>query len=62
VVGAEEVSLRIEAGIATNGEIMNRGTPNASHATGTISTTFSQNVYSKPGALFSVNRLSTPKL
>jgi hypothetical protein len=58
MVGAEEVSLRIEAGAATNGKMTNRGTPSASHATGINSTTLSQNVYGKPGALFSVNRLS----
>ena len=37
---------------------MNRDTPSASHATGIQSTQFCQNVYGKPGALFSVNRLS----
>ena len=58
MVGAEEVSLRIEAGAATNREMTNRDTPSASHATGINSITLSQNVYSKPGALFSVNRLS----
>jgi hypothetical protein len=58
VVGAEEVSLRIEAGAATCREIMNRDTPSASHAPGITSTQFCQNVYGKPGALFSVNRLS----
>jgi hypothetical protein len=60
VVGAEEVSLRmrIEAGTATNGEMTNRDAPSASHATGINSTTLNQNVYGKPGALFSVNRLS----
>jgi hypothetical protein len=57
VVGAEEVSLRIEAGDATNGKTTNRDTPSASHATG-INSNCSQNVYGKPGALFSVNRLS----
>jgi hypothetical protein len=36
----------------------NRETPNASHATGINSTQFCQYVYGKPGALFSVNRLS----
>jgi hypothetical protein len=40
MVGAEEVSLRIEAGAATIGEITNRNTPNASHATGDSSTQF----------------------
>jgi hypothetical protein len=35
MVGAEEVSLRIEAGgAATTGNITNRDMPNASHATG----------------------------
>jgi hypothetical protein len=65
MVGAEEVevSLRIEAGIATNGAITNRDTPSASHATGISSTQFCQNPIPKknirkPGALFSVNRLS----
>jgi hypothetical protein len=57
VVGAEEASLRIEAGTATNGEIANRDAPIASHASGIISITLSQNVYGKPEALFSVNRL-----
>jgi hypothetical protein len=52
------VSLRIEAGTATNGGSTNRDTPSASHATGISSTQFCQNVYVKPGALFSVNRLS----
>jgi hypothetical protein len=33
---------------------MNREIPNASHATGINSTQFCQNVYGKPGALFSV--------
>jgi hypothetical protein len=37
---------------------MNRDTPSASHAPGITSTQFCQNVYGKPGALFSVNRLS----
>jgi hypothetical protein len=36
----------------------NSDTPNAKYATGINSTTLSQNVYGKPGALFSVNRLS----
>jgi hypothetical protein len=57
VVGAEEI-LRIEAGVATLVAAMNRETPNASHATGINSTQFCQTVYGKPGALFSVNRLS----
>jgi hypothetical protein len=58
VVGAEEI-LRIEAGAATTMvAATNRETPNASHATGINSTQFCQYVYGKPGALFSVNRLS----
>jgi hypothetical protein len=36
----------------------NSDAPSARYATGINSTTLSQNVYSKPGALFSVNRLS----
>jgi hypothetical protein len=58
MVGAEEASLRIEAGTATYGKMTNRDTPSARHATGTKSINLSQNVYGKPGALFSVNRLS----
>jgi hypothetical protein len=57
VVGAEE-SLRIEAGVVTMNAAKNRDAPNARYATGINSTTLSQNVYSKPGALFSDNRLS----
>jgi hypothetical protein len=57
VVGAEE-SLRIEAGVAMMDAAKNRDAPNARFATGSNSTTLSQNVYGKPGALFSVNRLS----
>jgi hypothetical protein len=56
MVGAEE-GARIEAGAATRDAATNREAPNASHATGINSTQFCQNVYSKPGALFSVNRL-----
>jgi len=58
MVGAEEESLRIEAGIVVLNAAKNRDTPNARYAAGINSTTLSQNVYSKPGALFSVNRLS----
>jgi hypothetical protein len=58
MVGAEEVSLRIEAGTATYGRMTNRDAPSASHATGVKPTQFCKNVYGKPGALFSVNRLS----
>jgi len=57
VVGAEE-SLRIEAGVVVMIAAKNRDAPNARYATGINSITLSQNVYSKPGALFSVNRLS----
>jgi hypothetical protein len=57
LVGAEE-SLRIEAGVVILNAAKNRNTPNARYATGINSITLSQNVYSKPGALFSVNRLS----
>jgi hypothetical protein len=56
VVGAEE-SLRIKAGVAIRDAAKNRDAPNAGNATGINSTTLSQNVYGKPGALFSVNRL-----
>jgi hypothetical protein len=58
VVGAEEESLRIEAGIVMLTAASNREVPNAKYATGINSITLSQNVYCKPGALFSVNRLS----
>jgi hypothetical protein len=58
VVGAEEESLRIKAGAATYGATRVATKPNASHAIGIHSTQFCQNVYGKPGALFSVNRLS----
>jgi hypothetical protein len=57
-VRAEEESLRIEAGARTNGTITNREYQSACNATGIESTQFCQNVYGKPGALFSVNRLS----
>jgi hypothetical protein len=57
MVGAEE-SLRIKAGVFTFGKAKKRVAPSARTATGINSTTLSQNVYSKPGALFSVNRLS----
>jgi hypothetical protein len=56
VVGAEE-SLRIEAGVVIRDAAKHRNAPNARYATGINSTTLSQNVYGKPGALFSVNRL-----
>jgi hypothetical protein len=57
VVGAEE-SLRIEAGVVMMDAAKNRAAPIARSATGINSTTLSQNVYVKPGALFSDNRLS----
>jgi hypothetical protein len=57
VVGAEE-SLRIEAGFVMMNAAKNRDAPNARYATGINSITLSQNVYSKPGALFSDYRLS----
>jgi hypothetical protein len=56
VVGAEE-SLRKKAGVVIRDAAKHRDTPNARYATGINSTTLSQNVYGKPGALFSVNRL-----
>ncbi len=57
MIGAEE-SLRIKAGVARMNAAKNSDVPNARYATGINSTTLSQNVYGKPGALFSVNRLS----
>jgi hypothetical protein len=57
MVGAEE-SQRIKAGVFALEKARKRVAPNARHAIGINSTTLSQNVYSKPGALFSVNRLS----
>jgi hypothetical protein len=59
MVEAEE-GARIEARTATR-EVAtkttkNRDAPNASQASGIDSTQFCQFVYSKPGALFSVNR------
>jgi hypothetical protein len=59
MVEAEEGS-RIKTGAATRPIAVvttaarNRETPNASPANGINSTQFCQNVYSKPGALFSV--------
>jgi hypothetical protein len=63
VVGAEE-SLRIKAGAAMMDAAKQTITPNAICASGINSITLSQNVYGKPGALFSDNRLSAaePKL
>jgi hypothetical protein len=56
-VRAEE-SWRIEAGAANwSAAIKNQKPPNANHAHGIITHQFCQNVYGKPGALFSVNRL-----
>jgi hypothetical protein len=57
VVGAEE-SLRIKPGVFAKIAVKQTETPNARYATGSNSITLSQNVYGKPGALFSVNRLS----
>jgi hypothetical protein len=58
VVGAEEESLRIEAGVVKREAATNRVSPNAKNATGSKSIHCSKNVYAKPGALFSVYRLS----
>jgi hypothetical protein len=57
VVGAEE-SLRIKAGVVRRNAAKNSDMPNAKYAAGINSITLNQNVYGKPGALFSVNRLS----
>jgi hypothetical protein len=59
MVEAEE-GARIEARTATR-EVAakKREAPNASQASGIDSTQFCQFVYSKPGALFSVNRIQT---
>jgi hypothetical protein len=57
VVGAEE-SLRIKPGVFAKNAAKNSDTPSARYATGIDCITLSQNVYGKPGALFSVNRLS----
>ncbi len=57
MVGAEEESLRIKAGAATYAETRIKDKPNAGHALESNSTQFCKNVYGKPGALFSVNRL-----
>jgi hypothetical protein len=48
--------LRIKAGVVRRNAAKNSDAPR--YATGINSTTLSQNVYGKPGALFSVNRLS----
>jgi hypothetical protein len=56
MVEAEEGG-RVEARTATREvAIKNREAPNASHASGINSTQFCQFIFSKPGALFSVNR------
>jgi hypothetical protein len=55
MVGAEE-SLRMGARAVVLQAVRNRGKPSANNATGVISITLSQNVYSKPGAFISVNR------
>jgi hypothetical protein len=57
MVGAEE-SLRIKPGVFAKSAANNSDAPSARYATGINCTTLSQNVYGKPGALFSVNRLS----
>src|SRR5271168_1969574 len=57
MVGAEE-SLRIKAGVFSRSAAKNSDAPNATYAAGINSITLSQNVYSKPAASFSVNRLS----
>jgi hypothetical protein len=56
MVEAEE-GKRVEARTATR-EVAakKREAPNASHASGIDSTQFCQFIFSKPGALFSVNR------
>jgi hypothetical protein len=57
MVEADEESARIEARTATR-EVAakKREAPSARHASGISSTQFCQFMYSKPGALFSVNR------
>src|SRR5258708_37674858 len=70
MVGAEEgeVSLRIEAGTATNGAITNRERLRASHATGISSTQFCQNPIHKkimrqaPRPCSRLTACQTPKL
>jgi hypothetical protein len=57
MVGAEE-SWRIKGGTISRHAARNRDVPNATYATGNNSITLRKNVYGKPGALFSVNRLS----
>ena len=57
MVGAEE-SLRMKGGTRSRDAASKEKVPSAKHATGNNSITLSQNVYGKPGALFSVNRLS----
>jgi hypothetical protein len=51
--------LRIEAGVVMMNAAKNRDAPNARYATGINSTTLSQNVYGKPGALFSESVVET---
>jgi len=55
MVEAEECA-RIEAGVAIRWVAMRIETPNANHANGISSNQFCQFIFSKPGALFSVNR------
>jgi hypothetical protein len=70
MVGAEEVevSLRMEAGTATNGAITNRERLRASHATGISSTQFCQNPIHKktmrqaPRPCSRLTACQTPKL
>jgi hypothetical protein len=50
--------LRMKGGIVSRDAASKEQAPSARYATGNNSITFSQNVYGKPGALFSVNRLS----
>jgi hypothetical protein len=49
MVGAEEESLRIEAGVGNLRAVRNRGKTSANNATGIISITLSQNVYKARG-------------
>ena len=57
MVGAEEKSRRWAGAAIKRVAARNRQRPSAKHATGIKSIQFCQNVYGKPGALFSVNRL-----
>jgi hypothetical protein len=55
-VRAEE-SWRIEAGAANGSAAIKVKPPSANHAIGIVTHQLCHNVYGKPGALFSVNRL-----